>query len=501
MLPYSAEALFALYGQYNLAIWPIQILFLVLALVGLVLVARPVPRSGWMIGVILALAWVWTGIAFHLQHFGSINFAAPLFAALFVLQAVLLLWGLKPTGTSTVEAPSRPPAVAAVTIALVALMLVPALDWLAGHSWPQWRLFGVAPEPTVLFTLAILLLVRTRWLPLLLVIPAGWLVISGWSGWLLGVWQDVVIAMVGLASLLLWSRRVLRLSLLGIAVAVFPYGSVSATEGGGSVYPYGLNTVATGVLPPPGNYLYLYNLYVTADRVVDGAGNAAVPDFQLDVRAHTLRYLGVLDAQVLGGRPAWLLAQPFIDGDLEVGSFGDGRSGLGDTTTGIMLGWRRPEWHSIAGLDLTLPTGAYSRDRAFNPGRNHFAGTFYYAVTRPLGERYDANLRVNLTLNAKNPDTQYRSGVESGGDYSLNRRFGERWLGGLNGYFQYQLTDDKLDGETVGEDGRRLRVFAIGPQVGYRGDGWGIVGKWQRETGARYKAEGDKYWLQFFWRL
>lgn len=317
----------------------------------------------------------------------------------------------------------------------------------------------------------------------------------------LAIWQDLVIAAAGFAVLLLLLRPVRRLLLLGLVVGVAPYISADATEGGGGVYPYGLNTVATGVLPPPGHYVYLYNLFYTADRSVDSDGRDAVPDFQLDVRAHTLRYLGVFDTRILGGRPAWLLAQPFIDGDVEVGPFGDGRRGLGDTTTGIMLGWKRPDAQMIAGLDLTLPTGAYSANRAFNPGRNQFAGTFYYSLTRPLGERFDANLRVNLTVNAKNPDTGYRSGIESGADYSVNRRFGSRWLMGVNGYAQYQLTDDEFRGERVGEDGRRLRVFAIGPQVAYRGDGWGIVGKWQRETGARNRAEGDRYWLQLFRRL
>lgn len=289
-----------------------------------------------------------------------------------------------------------------------------------------------------------------------------------------------------------------RLAVVAVVASLLPFGAASATEGGGSVYPYGLNTVAAGVLPPSGHYLYMYNLYYRADRTVDGSGQSAVPDFKLGVRAHTLRYLGVLDRQVLGGRPAVLLAQPFIVGDLDLGVFDDGRSGLGDTTAGLMVGWNRPNWHSLAGLDLTLPTGSYSDSRAFNPGRNQFAGTLYYAVTRPFAELYDANLRVNLTLNGRNSDTRYQSGVETGGDYSLNRRFGTSWLVGVNGYFQYQLTDDKLDGEKIG---RRLRAFAVGPQVAYRGDGWGIAAKWQRETSARYKAEGDKYWLQLFWRL
>ena len=292
-----------------------------------------------------------------------------------------------------------------------------------------------------------------------------------------------------------------RISVLVLATALLPVGSANATEGGGSVYPYGLNTVATGVLPPPGGYLYLYNLYYTADRIADGGGGAAVPDFQLDVRAHTLRYLRVLDSgRILGGAPALLIAQPYIDAEVAVGAGPNGRRGLGDTTAGLMLGWQHPNLHSLAGLDITLPTGEYSTTRPVNLGRNHYAGTFYYAATRRFGTHYDANLRVNLTLNARNPDTRYQSGVETGADYSVNRRLGANWLAGLSGYVQYQLSDDTLAGETVG-DGRRLRVFAYGPQLAYRGDGWGLIAKWQHETAARNKPEGDKYWLQLFWRL
>ena len=36
-------------------------------------------------------------------------------------------------------------------------------------------------------------------------------------------------------------------------------GGAHASEGGGSIYPYGLNTIASGVLPKPGSYLYMYN--------------------------------------------------------------------------------------------------------------------------------------------------------------------------------------------------------------------------------------------------
>ena len=75
------------------------------------------------------------------------------------------------------------------------------------------------------------------------------------------------------------------------------------------------------------------------------------------------------------------------------------------------------------------------------------------------------------------------------------------WLAGLNGYLYQQVTDDEIDGDAVGGDGRQLRVLAYGPQVVYRGERWGAVAKWQHEDHTRNKAEGDKYWLQLFFAL
>jgi hypothetical protein len=92
MLPYSAEVLYALYGQYNQAIWPMQILFLVLAGVSLAFTLHPWRQAGRVVGLILVLAWLWAAIGFHWQHFSLINFSAGIYAALFAVQALLIAW-------------------------------------------------------------------------------------------------------------------------------------------------------------------------------------------------------------------------------------------------------------------------------------------------------------------------------------------------------------------------------------------------------------------------
>ncbi|VWC98374.1 phenol degradation protein [Burkholderia lata] len=55
---------------------------------------------------------------------------------------------------------------------------------------------------------------------------------------------------------------------------------VSATENGQISYPFGVNTVLNGMLPPPGNTQYFnYALYSASNRFAGPDGGSAVPGF------------------------------------------------------------------------------------------------------------------------------------------------------------------------------------------------------------------------------
>lgn len=92
--------------------------------------------------------------------------------------------------------------------------------------------FNVTTGRSFCYTLALIVPLRSRWAPLLLVIPVGWLVMSAWSGWLLGIWQDPVIAAVGLAMLVLPLRPLLRRFLLGFVAPLAPGLGVRGTPQG-----------------------------------------------------------------------------------------------------------------------------------------------------------------------------------------------------------------------------------------------------------------------------
>ncbi len=209
MLPYTAEVFFSLFESYNRAIWPAQVVAYALAMAAIALALRPTKHGGRVVAAILAAMWAWTGVAYHVQHFATINFLAPIFGAVFVAQAVLFAW------TGAVRA-AMPVAFrgdlcgwTGLAFVAVALAVYPLIGWALGHGWPQSPLVGVAPCPTAILTMGLLLLVpgRTPWH--LVVVPVLWSLVGGSSAGLLGVWQDLPLLLAGPGWLVLvaWKNR------------------------------------------------------------------------------------------------------------------------------------------------------------------------------------------------------------------------------------------------------------------------------------------------------
>lgn len=193
------------YAQYNAAVWPAQAAGLALALFALWFAGRGKAR---LVGVILAAAWLWCGLVFFRGFFAAYDFMAPVYAWVFVAEAALLLWGFawRPL---PLRLQAELPGVAAVLFAAVALFGLPALTLAGGYGWAAARVVGVAPDPTVLFTLALLTAAegRRRWL--LMVLPLAWCALVAVTAWALGVAEAWPLPLVGAAVLLLglWRPR------------------------------------------------------------------------------------------------------------------------------------------------------------------------------------------------------------------------------------------------------------------------------------------------------
>ncbi|MDA7949078.1 MAG: DUF6064 family protein [Hyphomicrobiaceae bacterium] len=209
MIPFSPEVFFALFEEYNLAIWPAQFAAYALGLLVLILAVRPSRVSSGVIGAILAALWMWNGVAYHWFFFAPINFSAPVFAGFFILQALLLLWKFVIQRDAMIGFRRDAPGITGLTLMIVALAGYPLLANVADHGGLQSAVFGVAPTPTVIFTLGVLLLARPRAPLVLMIVPLLWSVIGGLAVWLVGIPEDVVLPVAGVlaVNLVLWQRR------------------------------------------------------------------------------------------------------------------------------------------------------------------------------------------------------------------------------------------------------------------------------------------------------
>lgn len=172
-LLFSQETYFRLFELYNRELWPIHLVALALGLALLWLMRQSDERSGRAAAAILVVLWAWVGWAFHLERYATINLAAPYFAVLFGIEALLLAWsGVFRGKLRFATGPHRRSIAAQVGFVIVAfsILIHPFIGMLAGRGWDQVSLFGLGPDPTAMATVGALLAVKgkNRWLPIAL---------------------------------------------------------------------------------------------------------------------------------------------------------------------------------------------------------------------------------------------------------------------------------------------------------------------------------------------
>jgi hypothetical protein len=201
-LLFSPRTYYRLFELYNLAIWPTQLATLAGG-IAIVLAWRHGGRAhGRIVTGMLAACWLWIAWAYLLGHYDTINWAGSYFAIGFVLQGVLLVWfGIVRDRLRLAwwrEVRSR----VGLGVFLFALVIYPVLAPLLGRPWLQAEIFGVAPDPTVVATLGILVAAeRPMWT--LIVIPLLWCAISGTTLWTMESPDASVLPVMAILALVL----------------------------------------------------------------------------------------------------------------------------------------------------------------------------------------------------------------------------------------------------------------------------------------------------------
>lgn len=196
--PFTVAEFLAVFAAYNAAIWPFQLA--AYGLGAIVITAIFIPRRGLvrLALVSLAILWAFTGIGYHLMFFAPINPIAPVFAALFVFQAILFMASAVRPGDLRLQTGRDFRSATGLASILYAVAIYPILGIWAGHGGMAGPMFGVAPCPTTILTIGILLLARGHWVIWLSVIPFLWSLIGLAAAIQLGIPEDLAMPVAGI---------------------------------------------------------------------------------------------------------------------------------------------------------------------------------------------------------------------------------------------------------------------------------------------------------------
>lgn len=194
-IPFTKEAFFQVFADYNTAVWPMQLVLLALAVFWFIRLMRGHSEQGRWIFATLMLFWLWMGIVYHVLFFWRINPVALWFGILFVAQGLAMLYHITQAGWH-VQLTHSWKAWAGMMLIFYALALYPLLGYLMGHRYPTAPTFGV-PCPTTIFTLGVLMLVKEKLPWFAYVIPVLWSLIGFSAALNLGVYEDMGLVLAG----------------------------------------------------------------------------------------------------------------------------------------------------------------------------------------------------------------------------------------------------------------------------------------------------------------
>ena len=184
--------------------------------------------------------------------------------------------------------------------------------------------------------------------------------------------------------------------------------------------------------------------------------------------------------------------------NVTLSSLHDNIVAFGDLYPQAALRWNDGNGNYMVYAMGGIPAGKYDPSRLASVGSNHWAADFGGAYTYlNMESGMECSVTAGLTYSWKNPDTDYRNGIDGHVDWAASYFLSDSWNVGLNGYFFHQFTGDSGSGAKLGDF--KSRVNGVGPQINRFfpfGKSQGVISlKGYREFGADHRTEGWNSWL------
>jgi hypothetical protein len=206
--PITTEQFFSVFEKYNHAIFPVQIILVLLSLLALIAIGSKFKQKDKFVAGILGILWLWIGIVYHIAFLSGIYNIAFGFGVLFILQGLFLSWEGGLLYNLKFEFKNSIQAYCGYFFILYGLIIYPVVGYLIDPNLSRTIAIGL-PSPTVILTFGFLLLCDKKVSKYLLIIPSLCAVIGIIGVTKLGVYQDfmVLIAAIIADVLILRSKK------------------------------------------------------------------------------------------------------------------------------------------------------------------------------------------------------------------------------------------------------------------------------------------------------
>ena len=196
--PFTQEQFFGIFEEYNTGTFPFQITLLILGILGVFLIHSKIKNKNSMIGGLLGILWLWSGIVYHMAFFTAINKAAYGFGGIFILQGLFFLVETY-RGKLEFSWSKSTWQFAGYFFIVFGLIIYPIISFLLAKSSLHIISLGL-PCPTTIFTFGWLMLTSKRLSKYLLIIPTLWAVIGAMAAINFGIYQDYVMLLAALVA-------------------------------------------------------------------------------------------------------------------------------------------------------------------------------------------------------------------------------------------------------------------------------------------------------------
>jgi len=195
----DAEVFLNNVSAYNVSIFPMQIITLVVAVIlTYLLFVRPSTGVNKLIKAYLSLTFVWFVLMFPFEGVFKIAFGL-----VHIVIAILFFIDIF-TGKIEFKFPETSgKRYFMFFLIFSAFAFYPLIEYMSGHLYPKILLFGVAPCPTIIFSLALLIGAVPKVGKLIFILLIFSAISSGLSApIMLGVWADLLLLVSGIYGLI-----------------------------------------------------------------------------------------------------------------------------------------------------------------------------------------------------------------------------------------------------------------------------------------------------------